>query len=100
MPNSTHIEEVNPLLLESENDCRSSFEYSWETADFKQNGDAENPLEWPDSSKWRIVALLSFMGFTMYVWVPKVYNCKFEFKLILNQYIHLHLNSSSSRPHH
>jgi hypothetical protein len=67
MPDSTHIEEANPLLLESESDYRGSFEYSPDAVDFERNGDSENPLEWPNSSKWSIVALLTSMGFTMYV---------------------------------
>ena len=67
MPDSPDIEEANPLLLESDDKYRSSLEYSREIVDFDRKGDPENPLEWPDFYKWGIVALLSFMGFTMYV---------------------------------
>jgi hypothetical protein len=35
--------------------------------DFDVDGDPENPLEWPVLYKWGIVALLAFMGFTVYV---------------------------------
>jgi MFS family permease len=67
MPDSPDIEEANPLLLESEEEYRSSLEYSRGTVDFDRNGDPENPLDWPGSYKWGVVALLSFMGFTVYV---------------------------------
>lgn len=33
--------------------------------DFDPNGDDENPLDWPQSYKWVIVALLSIMAFTV-----------------------------------
>lgn len=33
--------------------------------DFDPNGDDENPLDWPQSYKWVIVALLSMMAFTV-----------------------------------
>ncbi|KAJ5044984.1 hypothetical protein NUH16_001796 [Penicillium rubens] len=65
MPDSPDIEEANPLLLESEDEYRSSLEYSRDTVDFDRKGDPENPLEWPGSYKWGVVALLSFMGFTV-----------------------------------
>lgn len=32
---------------------------------FDPDGDDENPLDWPQSYKWGIVALLSFMAFTV-----------------------------------
>ncbi|CAG8132891.1 unnamed protein product [Penicillium olsonii] len=64
MADSPRLEEANPLL-ESESDSRSSLEYLQEATEFDQNGDPENPLEWPTSYKWGIVALLSLMGFTV-----------------------------------
>ena len=66
MADSPRLEEANPLL-ESESDSRSSLEYLQDATEFDQNGDPENPLEWPTSYKWGIVALLSLMGFTVYV---------------------------------
>lgn len=78
MPSSPDTEEADPLLLESESEYRSSLEYSRDTVDFDRNGDPENPLEWPDFYKWGIVALLSLMGFTMYVSIlalPKIPAC-------------------------
>ncbi|CAG7991440.1 unnamed protein product [Penicillium nalgiovense] len=65
MPESPDIEEANPLLLESEDEYRSSLEYPPDTVDFDRNGDPENPLEWPGFYKWGVVALLSFLGFTV-----------------------------------
>lgn len=65
MPDSINIEEADPLLLESESDYRSSLEHCQNTLEFDYHEDPENPLEWPSSYKWGIVALLSFMGFTM-----------------------------------
>ena len=65
MPDSLNIEEADPLLLESESDYRSSLEHCQNTLEFDYHEDPENPLEWPSSYKWGIVALLSFMGFTM-----------------------------------
>lgn len=67
MTDSPKIEQAHPLLRESESSSRSSFEYSPDAIEFDRNGDPDNPLEWPSSYKWGIVALLSFMGFTMYV---------------------------------
>lgn len=32
---------------------------------FDSNGDAENPLDWPNTYKWSIVGLLAFMAFTV-----------------------------------
>lgn len=83
MPDSPHIEEANPLLRESESDYRSSFEYSCNEIDFERNGDSENPLDWPYSFKCGIVALLSFMGFTMYV----AFQAKQNFQLKLMFYL-------------
>lgn len=65
MSDSPNIEEADPLLLESESGCRSSLEYCQVADEFDCNGDPENPLEWPSSYKWGVVALLSFMGFIM-----------------------------------
>ncbi|KAJ5334370.1 uncharacterized protein N7506_008153 [Penicillium brevicompactum] len=65
MPDSLNIEEADPLLLESESDYRSSLEHCQNTLEFDYHEDPENPLEWPSSYKWGIVALLSFMGFTI-----------------------------------
>jgi hypothetical protein len=33
--------------------------------DFDQNGDAENPLDWPKAYKSGVVALLAFVAFTV-----------------------------------
>ncbi|KAI1367665.1 MFS transporter [Xylaria arbuscula] len=33
--------------------------------DFNVDGDAENPMEWPNAYKWGVVLLLSFMAFTV-----------------------------------
>ncbi|CAG8946529.1 unnamed protein product [Penicillium salamii] len=65
MTDSPKIEQAHPLLRESESSSRSSFEYSPDAIEFDRNGDPDNPLEWPSSYKWGIVALLSFMGFTI-----------------------------------
>lgn len=32
---------------------------------FHPEGDAENPLDWPNTYKWSIVGLLAFMAFTV-----------------------------------
>lgn len=32
---------------------------------FDPEGDAENPLDWPNTYKWSIVGLLAFMAFTV-----------------------------------
>lgn len=63
MSHSPRVEETSPLLAGSESGYDSSLEDAHEPVDFEQNADPENPLEWPDSYKWGIVILLSFMGF-------------------------------------
>ena len=35
------------------------------SVDFDPDGDAENPLEWPKTFRWTVVALLAFMAFTV-----------------------------------
>lgn len=38
--------------------------------DFDTNDDPENPITWPQTYKWSLVALLAFMSFTVYVYYP------------------------------
>lgn len=97
MPESPDIEEANPLLLESEDEYRSSLEYPPDTVDFDRNGDPENPLEWPGFYKWGVVALLSFLGFTVYVSILALW--KYLPKANYIQHIHMHLVSPYSRPY-
>ncbi|OTA57683.1 major facilitator superfamily transporter [Hypoxylon sp. EC38] len=61
------MDETQPLLqdahlvyVEREDDPSSK-----DIVDFDPNGDAENPMEWPNAYKWGIVALLAFMAFTV-----------------------------------
>ena len=63
------MDETQPLLqdahlvyVEREDDPSAK-----DIVDFNPDGDAENPMEWPQAYKWGIVALLSFMAFTVYV---------------------------------
>lgn len=59
------VDETQPLL------GNESLRYDDENAktadvvDFDPNGDEENPMDWPKSYKWGIVALLAFMAFTV-----------------------------------
>ncbi|KAI1453459.1 major facilitator superfamily transporter [Annulohypoxylon moriforme] len=61
------MDETQPLLqdahlvyVEREDDPASK-----DIVDFDPDGDAENPMEWPQAYKWGIVALLAFMAFTV-----------------------------------
>ncbi|KAB5529053.1 major facilitator superfamily transporter [Coniochaeta sp. 2T2.1] len=61
------IDENQPLLVASEDAARHRDEDDalHGAIDFDPSGDPENPLEWPAALKWSIVALLTFMAFTV-----------------------------------
>jgi len=61
------VDENQPLLVAAEEDARRHDEEDalHGVIDFDPNGDPENPLEWPASFKWGIVALMAFMAFTV-----------------------------------
>ncbi|KAI1073964.1 MFS general substrate transporter [Whalleya microplaca] len=61
------MDETQPLLQDN---CLIYNEQQGEVStkdivDFDPSGDPENPLEWPTTYKWGIVALLAFMSFTV-----------------------------------
>lgn len=62
------MDEIQPLLP-TESDRLSIPERDQiddkDIVGFDPNGDAENPLDWPATYKWDIVALLAYMAFTV-----------------------------------
>ncbi|KAI2463255.1 MFS general substrate transporter [Annulohypoxylon bovei var. microspora] len=54
------LQDANLVYIEREGDASSK-----DIVDFNPDGDAENPMEWPQAYKWGIVSLLAFMAFTV-----------------------------------
>lgn len=70
LPWSATMDETTPLLPDAATapiprDDQLHRVPSKDFVDFDPNGDDENPLDWPKSYKWVIVALLSAMSFTV-----------------------------------
>jgi len=60
--------------------------------DFDTNDDPENPITWPQTYKWCLVALLAFMSFTVYAYSPFP-SCSAE-PLTSPKNLHLHISRS------
>ncbi|KAI1097198.1 MFS general substrate transporter [Jackrogersella minutella] len=54
------LQDANLIYAEREDEASNK-----DIVDFNPNGDAENPMEWPQAYKWVIVASLAFMAFTV-----------------------------------
>jgi hypothetical protein len=60
------LDENQPLLGADNDRSRPQDEAEEELdIDFDPSGDPDNPLEWPATFKWTIVALLALMAFTV-----------------------------------
>ncbi|KAI0376272.1 MFS general substrate transporter, partial [Hypomontagnella monticulosa] len=61
------MDETQPLLQDAHLvfDERQGDAPGKDIVDFNPDGDAENPMEWPQAYKWGMVALLAFMAFTV-----------------------------------
>jgi len=57
------IDETEPLLGHAR--AESIINGDQKLVDFDPNGDSENPLDWSRAYKLEVVALLSFMAFTV-----------------------------------
>lgn len=73
------VDEARPLLgadgdLERRGEVEIHPQNGRKFVDFDPNGDAENPLEWPEAFKWGIVLLLALMAFTVYVSTTMINN--------------------------
>lgn len=60
-------DETSPLLQNERRNSRDCDASSKNIVVFDPNGDSDNPLDWPDSYKWSVVALLALTAFTVYV---------------------------------
>lgn len=64
---ATVVDEAQPLLGNEtlRYDGANGKSDQADVVDFDPNGDEDNPMDWPTSYKWGIVALLAFMAFTV-----------------------------------
>lgn len=67
------MSETEPLLRSRSNtsqvliDDPQEEEDAFQDVEFQSQTCYDNPLNWPQSYKWGVIALLAFMAFTVYV---------------------------------
>jgi len=64
--------ETDPLLRSRSNeqvlfDDPQEEEDAFQDVEFKSEACYDNPMNWPNSYKWGVIALLAFMAFTVYL---------------------------------
>jgi hypothetical protein len=70
-PGILNMDETQPLLrsssIERVIDDPQEEENVFNDEEFKSADCYDNPINWPNSYKWGVIALLAFMAFTVYV---------------------------------
>lgn len=88
------VEDAEPLLLDAGDDIYSLEEFPQNSVGLGDSDFPEYQLEWSESFKWGVVALLSFMGFTVSVYL-RISGFHVEANFI--KLFHLHLDSPSGK---
>jgi hypothetical protein len=88
------MKDAEPLLLNVGEDQYNLEEFPEESVALGDSDYLEDQIEWSESFKWGVVGLLSFMGFTVSVYLRIA---GFQAGANYTKLFHLHLNSPSGK---
>lgn len=89
-------EDAGPLLFDTGDDIYNLAQLPQGSIALGNSDCPEYQPEWSESFKWGVVALLSFMGFTVSVYLRIV---GFQVGANFIKFFHLHLNSPCGKLH-